>query len=79
MVTDERLAGSAGSKLLLSLLYLYLQHHRLRPALELTEFLLRQRDVRKAVAMSQQDDATRVSLLSLLQQVLRHSDYNRFY
>ena len=68
-VADERLAGAAGSRLLLALLYTHLRQLHLRTALELVDFLLRQRDVRKAVAMSQQDDVTRQSLLSLLQQV----------
>ena len=67
--SDARLAGAAGSRLLLSLLYSFLQQYQLRDALYVTEFLVRQSDVSKAVAMSQQDEATKVSLLTLLQQV----------
>ena len=68
-VSDAELNGVTGSRLLLSLVYFLLQNFRFRSALELVDFLLRQSDIRKAVTMSQQDDATRTSLLSLMQQV----------
>ena len=69
MVSDAELNGITGSRLLLSLVYFLLQNFRFRSALELVDFLLRQSDIRKAVTMSQQDDVTRTSLLSLIQQV----------
>ena len=50
-------------------MYFLLQNFRFRRALELVDFLLRQSDIHKAVTMSQQDDVTRTSLMSLMQQV----------
>jgi hypothetical protein len=52
------------------MLYNLLAQGELRSALEFTEFLIRQTDVKKAVGMSQLDASTRRALLSLMHQVI---------
>ena len=56
-------------RLLLSTLYSLLVQDDLRAAIELTELLLRQPDVRSAAAIGRQDVAKKWSTLAMLQQV----------
>ncbi len=66
-------------RLLHAVLYTLLLQNQLRSAIELVELLIRQENVKTAAALYRQDQETKLSVFTLIQQVLSSLPYISFH